>query len=83
MVNKEQSFIIQNLIDKCIFPCVFDIKLKERYIRVPQDMLENYTDCMFAKSLNVDYGFSIQSVMPGSVVVKNKFNPEERNKERR
>lgn len=75
-MNKQQKQAIQNAINKCKFPVVWDDKNKQRYIEVPTNHIDSWSDCMFASYLNRDFSFIIQQVIPGSVTVKSEFNPE-------
>lgn len=75
-MTKQQKQAIQNAINKCKFPIVWDYTNKQRYIEVPTDHIDSWREDMFAAYLNRDFGFGIQQVIPGSVTVKSEFNPE-------
>lgn len=75
-MNKKQKEAVKNAINKCRFPVIWDDTNKQRYIEVPSDYIDIWNDCMFASYLHKEFNFSIQQVIPGSVIVKDIFNPD-------
>lgn len=64
--------IDDGLVNACKF-CVYPTNQEDKTILIPEDELE--TDDLSVRFLISNYGFKIQSVIPGTVEKKNHFDP--------
>lgn len=69
--DKQKNEALLNAIKFCIYPA----SITDKTIDVPQDELESGSDDLSVRYLISNYGFKIQSVIPGSVIKKEHFNP--------
>ena len=62
---------ILNAIKFCIYPC----SQEDKVVLIPENELENGREELSVRYLISNYGFKIQSVIPGSVEKKEHFEP--------
>lgn len=77
--NKKISKEKEALLNAIKF-CVYTASIEDKTIDIPQDELEEGEQDLSVRFLMKEYGFKIQSVIPGSVKKKEHFNPEMKTK---